>query len=186
MTICSNLFIRFLISLPVILITLYFIPFLGVCLCILKLFIDYSRNKKIMAVCFIVLGIFIFVPRIIYLIPNLKSTIPDLELFLNHDIYLNGLVPYGKRLIILGVIFYVVSYIISYISIKSYSALNKYMAKQINRDNEIRKENDLVMQEKREKAKNTKVIKCPYCGADNTLTSTTGVCAFCRKNLNNK
>ena len=33
----------------------------------------------------------------------------------------------------------------------------------------IRKENDLIMQEKRERAQNTHVVYCPYCGSEFVL-----------------
>ena len=37
------------------------------------------------------------------------------------------------------------------------------------------------MKEKREIAKNTHVIHCPYCGADNLFTEQIGTCKFCRR-----
>ncbi len=48
------------------------------------------------------------------------------------------------------------------------------------------KENDLKMQEKREKAKNTHVVHCPYCGSDNMLTEQTETCKFCRRKIEYK
>ena len=44
----------------------------------------------------------------------------------------------------------------------------------------------MKMQEKRERAKNTHVVYCPYCGADNMLTEKTGICKFCRRKIEYK
>ena len=43
--------------------------------------------------------------------------------------------------------------------------------------------NDLEMKEKREKAKNSRVVNCPYCGADNLIYNNVGTCKFCRKKI---
>ena len=37
--------------------------------------------------------------------------------------------------------------------------------------------------EKQEKTKNTKVVYCPYCGADNMLTEKVGTCKYCRRKI---
>ena len=42
------------------------------------------------------------------------------------------------------------------------------------------------MKEKREKAKNTHIVYCPYCGADNMLTSNVGRCKYCRRRIEYK
>lgn len=42
------------------------------------------------------------------------------------------------------------------------------------------------MKEKREKAKNTGYVKCPYCGSDNLVSEKFGICAYCRRKIENK
>ena len=44
----------------------------------------------------------------------------------------------------------------------------------------------MKMQEKREALKNTHVVHCPYCGADNMLTSNIGTCKYCRRRIEAK
>ena len=189
----NNLIIKILCNFIVILLTLYFIPFLGVCLIIFRFCIYKNKRHYSLSVCLIVTGLLLLVPKIINsLIRILKLDnveIPYLKNILDADIYVR-LVKYGKLLITIGVLSFIISIIIknlyNKLSTKLNSSIQDYIEKDVQKDYEIRKENDLIMQEKREKAKNTHVVKCPFCGSDNMLTEQTGVCKFCRKSLEYK
>lgn len=187
----NNLFIKILCSIPVILVLLYFIPFLGVCLILFRAFV--YRNEKFKTyILLLVCGLLILIPKLIDLIMNMLKDnikIPYLDTIITSDIY-PELLNYSKRLIIISVVFIILSYIFNSIfntlSSKLSSGIMNYMEKDLQKDYEIRKENDLVMQEKREKAKNTHVVHCPYCGSDNLLTEQTGTCKFCRRKIEYK
>ena len=110
-------------------------------------------------------------------------------MILNNSIY-TKLLSFSRLLMILGIVFIILSYILKNIFTKINNKfgmyLNSYMQQDLQKEAQIRKENDLVMQEKRERAKNTHVIHCPYCGSDNMLTEQTGTCKFCRRKIEYK
>ena len=188
----NNLFIKLLCSIPVILVVLYFIPFLGVCLILFRAYIYRNKNIKTY-VLLLVCGLLILIPKlidsIIKMLNNNNIKIPYLNSIITSNIY-TKLLNYSKFLIIIGVVFIILSYIFNNvfnkISSKLNSGIKNYMEKDVRKDYEIRKENDLKMQEKREKAKNTHVVHCPYCGSDNMLTEQTGTCKFCRRKIEYK
>lgn len=188
----NNLFIKLLCSIPIILLNLYFIPFLGICLILFRLFMYKNKLYKT-PITLIIGGLLIVIPNFINSIMNLlkidTSKIPYLTNILNSDIYLK-LLSYSKSLITIGVIFFIIVVVFNTLFIRLGTKLgtevNNYIEKDLQKDYEIRKENDLKMQEKREKAKNTHVVHCPYCGSDNLLTSTTGTCKYCRRKIEYK
>lgn len=179
----TNKGLRFLCSLPVILLLLYFIPFLGVILYIVRLFV-YRNNMK-GSIFIIVLGVILLIPYGIELLSkvlnfDLKS-IPFLYDLIYFDIYNGSIIPFSKRLITIGIIFVILSLIFREVAKGLGNKLMGYIRNQENMEREVKEKNDLVMQEKREKAKNTHYVRCPYCGGDNMLTSKTGKCKFCRR-----
>ena len=188
----NNLFIKILCSVPVILVVLYFIPFLGICLLLFRRFVYQNKTIKTY-ILLLVCGMIILIPKTVDLIikklelSNIKITY--LDKIISSGIY-NNLLTYSRLLIILGVILIIASYIFkdlfNKLSIKLNSGIRNYMEQDLRKDYEIRKENDMKMQEKREKAKNTHVVYCPYCGADNMLTEKTGTCKFCRRKIEYK
>ena len=182
----NNIFIKLLCSIPVILLLLYFIPFLGVCVILFRYFIygndKYYSTPVILFLC----GILILVPQIVYTFLNTFNisyiNIPYINDIVVSEIYIK-LLDYSKFLITVGIIFFIISCIFRSVFNKLSSSAIEYMRKDLQKDYEIRKENDLKMQEKREKAKNTHVVHCPYCGSDNMFTEKTGICRFCRRNI---
>ena len=184
-----KLLIKLLTSIPIILITLFFIPFLGICLIIARLFLIKNRTKILPAIIFLILGIIINLPLLIENIIkkfHLEINVPYLREILGSDFYTNDLILFGKRLIIIGVIYILLVAIFNKLIDIIQRKIIEYFQKEEEKDIEIRKENDLKMQEKRERSKNTHVVRCPYCGSDNTLTSKVGKCAFCRKSIEYK
>lgn len=189
-----NKFLKILCSLPIILIVLYFIPFLGICLILFRYYVYRSRKKYYSTpIYLLVCGLLILIPQAINSIIkmlNINSIeIPYLNTIITSDIYVK-LISYSKLLITISIIFLILSFIFrnvfNKVSSKLNSSIKNYMEQDLKKDYEIRKENDLKMQEKREKAVNTHVVRCPYCGSDNMLTQQTGTCKFCRKNIEYK
>ena len=187
-----NTLISFLCSLPIILLLLYFIPFVGVCLILFRLFI-YKNNKQYILIYLIVIGLLLLIPDLILRVVNLFKinieAIPHLEIIittLNHE----KLVGYGKFIIIVGIILLIIYTIISTIVRKITNTGRKvlFASMMMKREQEakISKQNDMEMKVKREKAKNTHVVYCPSCGADNILSENVGTCKYCRSQLEYK
>lgn len=187
----NNLFIRFLCSIPVILVLLYFIPFLGICLILFRYYV--YRNKKIYltSIYLLISGLIVLIPKLVNFILNRLNikNISYLNTFFASKFY-KSLVPYSKLLITLGIISLILSVIFKniYDKLKSKvnNTINSYVKESAKNDAIISEKNDLLMKEKREKALNTHVVKCPYCGSNNMLVQQTGICSYCRKPLEYK
>ncbi len=181
----TNKGLNFFCSLPIVLLFLYFIPFLGVCLLLTRLIVYRGKIKS--SFILIGLGIILLVPNILESICKMigldVKSIPLLYDLVYLDIYNNEIISYAKLLLTVGIIFLILSYIAKMIFAKLGNTVRDYIQNQEKIDREVREKNDLIMQEKREKAKNTHVVHCPYCGADNMLTSKTGKCKYCRRNI---
>ncbi len=183
----NNKLIKLLCSIPIILILLYFIPFLGICLILFRFYVYRNEKQYKTSIILIVSGILLLIPKIINIIlktfklNNIK--IPYLNTILSSNVY-TKLLSYSKLLIIVGIVFIIISYIAKNIFNKVTEKLNtglkSYIQNEEKKDYEIRQKNDLIMQEKREKAKNTHVVVCPHCGSSNILTEQTGKCKHCR------
>lgn len=189
----ENKIFKILCSIPVILITLYFIPFIGVILILFRYYVyrneKYYKTPLILLIC----GLLLLIPRVVNsVIKILKFNVEDvpyLKVVLDSAIYLK-LLSYSSYLIIVSIIFLIISFIfrntISKINGIISSQIFNYGSKLQEDSYKIRKENDLIMQEKRERAQNTHVVFCPYCGSDNMLTEKTGTCKFCRRKIEYK
>lgn len=187
----DNILLKILCSIPVILVTLYFIPFLGVCLLIFRYIVYYYDKRRISTPYYLVsIGLIILIPKLVQYIFktfNLKtSIIPYFDTIINSNLYNIDFIKYSKLLIILGIIFLIITSIVSSFVDKTKSYVKSYIANQEKRNDEISRKNDLIMKEKREIAKNTSVVICPYCGADNMLTEKTGTCKYCRRKIESK
>lgn len=184
---------KVLCSLPILLITLYFIPFVGVCLILFRYFVYKSNQYYKTPMLILIFGVFLLIPKGMDLLLKLfhinSVEIPYLGSVITSDFY-SKMLGYSKLLITIGIIFLILSFIFKNAFQKLTSKVNNgiknYIEQDLQKDYEIRKENDLKMQEKREKAKNTHVVCCPYCGSDNMLTEQTGTCKFCRRTIEYK
>jgi len=190
----NNFLFKVLSSLPIILITLYFIPFLGICLILLRYFM-YDNKKRISTPMYIVVvGILVLIPKGLNLILDVAkvdiSTIPYLKDIINTELYNVNLINYSKRLICVGIIFLIISFVLKTIFEKVNSKLNSeirnYISETQKRDEEISRKNDMEIKIKQEKAKNTSYVKCPNCGSDNLLGEKFGTCKYCRRKIENK
>ena len=166
----NNAILKLICSIPVIILALCFLPVVGVLLIILRNFVyTNSRNYKT-ATSIIVLGIIILLPNVINWIVNdvFKSegvNIPYLQEIINSEIYMS-LYSNCEFIITVGIIYLIVSFAISKLTNKATNFITSYIKKQ-------------------ERAKHTKVMRCPYCGAHNIITEKTAKCSFCRKAFEN-
>lgn len=185
----NNFIAKLLSSIPIILIVIYFLPFLGFCLLIFRSLI-YSKKKISTSLILIIIGILLLVPKFLNFIFNILSfdinTIPYYNEIINSNIYNINIVNYSKSLIMIGIIYLLISMIFTTIFNRASSSIKNYIARSEEKDYEIKSKNNLVIQEKQEKAKNTTVVICPNCGADNIFTEKIGRCKYCRQAIESK
>lgn len=190
----NNLIFKLLASFPLILVALYFIPFLGICLILFRYFI-YDNKKRFSTPIFIIgVGILILIPKTLNLIFDIAKVdmtkIPYLSDILSTDLYNVNFINYSNLLITIGVIFFIISFVLNTIFSKLKSKLDSgvrnYISETQKRDAEISKENDMKIKIKQEKARNTSYVKCPNCGSDNLLAEKFGTCKYCRRKIENK
>ena len=181
----STKILKLLSSFPSIILFLYFIPFVGVCLIILRYFV-YS-NKKSIATPLIGIGLILLLPKIINEVTILLNinNIPYLGSIRDSKIY-PKILYYSELLLIVGIILLILSAILKKIVEKISSMFRNYMYAQQKVQTDIDRKNDLEIKLKQERAKTTNVIYCPHCGADNILTEKVGECKFCRRQIENK
>lgn len=186
--------IRTICSLPVILLAIYFIPFLGVLLLITRLFIYSGKKLNRTPSILITIGILAYVPKFVnYVLGLIKfdaSKIPYFNDIITSKMYTGDVIKFANRLFIYSAILIIVFYFLNKLKLKVNGLFSQgqnfarnYIENQEKRNDEISRKNDLLMKEKREIAENSKVISCPYCGAETLLTSKTGTCKYCRRSI---
>lgn len=189
----ENSILKIICSIPVILILLYFLPFVGVCLIIARYFVYRSRKSYELPIVLLIVGIFLLLPRGAELILGyLKmdlSSIPYLSNVVGSELYIK-IIKYSKFLLTLGIITLIVSYIIKSVvqkaTTKIAAALNTGVSNYMNKEAEIKEKNDLKIKEQQERAKHTHSIKCPTCGSFNLIYEDVGVCKYCRNPISAK
>lgn len=186
----NNIILKILLSIPIILIALYFIPFLGVCLIIFKLFVYGSKKSIITSVSLLIVGLLVLIPKVLSLTKINIDKILYLKDIINSDMYNINFIKYSKLLITIGIIFLVITIILKLVVTKLSNKFNGKVGEYINemqkKEMEISRENDMKIKLKQERAKNTSYVKCPYCGSDNLLGEKFGTCSFCRRKIENK
>lgn len=185
----SNRILKILCSLPVIVGIIYFIPFVGVCLIIMRYFV-YGRKKYFStSISLIIFGLLILIPTGIEKVLSLAKieniNIPYLDTIINSNIY-PDLLNYSKFLISVGIVFLIITLALRKLIDKISNYLRTFINAREQIDAENRSKNDMEMKIKQEKAKNTQVVYCPHCGADNILTESGANCKYCRRSLNLK
>ena len=186
----NNIILKILLSIPIILIALYFIPFLGVCLIIFKLFVYGSKKSIITSVSLLIVGLLVLIPKVLSITKINIDKIPYLKDIIKSDIYNINFIKYSKLLITIGIIFLVITIILKLVITKLSNKFNgkvgEYITQMQKKEIEISRENDMKIKLKQERAKNTSYVKCPYCGSDNLLGEKFGTCSFCRRKIENK
>ena len=166
----NNIILKILLSIPIILIALYFIPFLGVCLIIFKLFVYGSKKSIITSVSLLIVGLLVLIPKVLSLTKINIDKIPYLKDIINSDMYNINFIKYSKLLITIGIIFLVITIILKLVVTKLSNKFNgkvgEYITQMQKKEIEISRENDMKIKLKQERAKNTSYVKCPYCGTE--------------------
>lgn len=186
----ENKFIKLLTSIPVILVVLYFIPFLGICLLIFRYFVYREKKITITPIYIAVIGLIILIPQLVVsVLELLKIKLPYISDFVSSAFYANKLIGYSKFLITVGVIFFILSFVVKKIMMsvtnKLSNGVRNYIQKTEEKHDEIYRANDMELKVKREQAKNTNYVHCPYCGSDNLVSTKTGICKYCRRVIEN-
>lgn len=189
----NSLYIKLLYSIPVILLLLYYIPFLGICVIIYRLVTNTYRKNKRFLLLLLLIGIIIIIPNLVTEL-KMNFNIKTLEIaFINKivdtAIYVK-LLSFSKLLITVSIIFILLTALVSFIarklSLTLGSMFSNYIREETNKTYKIEQENNLKMKEKQERAKNTHVVFCSHCGADNMISGTTGKCRYCRQPIEYK
>lgn len=188
----SNILVKLLCSIPIILLFLYLIPFLGVCLVFLRICL-YDRSKKIStSFSLIIIAILFMLPKGLEGILNifkLDITFFDIQSIVQGDMYIK-MFGYSKFLFGLGIVFFLLEMIIRSFTGRavdhSKNFVRSYIEKQEKRDAEIAERNDLIIKQQQEKAKNTHSVRCLRCGSDNLIVGKVGNCKYCREMIEYK
>ena len=193
----ENKILKILCSLPIILLTLYFIKFLGIILIVVRCFV--YKDKKLLqtSIILMLLSIVLFIPNIFnYILGLFNNSIPYLKQIVESDIY-SKLMGFAKFLLILSVILIIISFVVkstvekvknvgNELNNKLQTSAKDYINEMERKEAEISKKNDLEIKLKQEAAKNTHVVYCPNCGADNIIVGNHGKCKYCRSVLKTK
>ncbi len=180
----ENKLFKLIASMPVILLTLYFIPFVGVCLTGLRYFVYRNKKQYSTPITLIVIGI-------ICLIPTMTETVLEIAK-INNIPYVNRAIEiadeldfddFSKTLLTVGILTMIAVYAIKKIANKIENNVSKYMRAQAEAEREINEKNNLKIKEKQEAAKNTHFVKCKSCGGNNVIVGDIGKCKFCRQTI---
>lgn len=187
----ENRIIRLISSIPVILVLLYFLPFVGVCLIIFRYFVYKDRKIYELPIVLLIIALILLLPRGAELILNTikqpLSLIPFLSNIVTSDIYAK-IIKYSKFLFTIGIITMIVSYLVRTLYYKATTKLssalrtgfNDTVNTYIEKESEIKEKNDLKIREQQERAKNTRAVKCPTCGHKTFVSDNATRCPFCR------
>ena len=189
-----NKLIKFLSSIPLILIMLYFIPFLGICLILLRYFVSDTKKRTTTPIIIAVVGLLILIPKGVELILDILkidvNSIPYFGDIVTSKIYQKDLLDFSKYLITVGIIFLIISYVtksvFDKVSNKLSGAFKGYVNETAKQQAEISRQNDLKIKEKQAAARTTSYVKCPKCGSDNIISDKFSRCKYCRSALENK
>ena len=174
----TNIIISILSSIPIILISLYIFPFLGICLIIMRLCYK-IHERYTLPISLISFGILLLIPKFLELI-NVNFSL--LDKILNLSIY-PKLINISKLIICIGVILLIIILIFRNIINKIIEMFKFYIINHENINREISEKNDLKIKEKQEEAKTNRYVKCPHCGADNIISGNISKCKYCRRSI---
>lgn len=180
----NNSLIKVLISLPVILMVAYLVPALGFVLVIARYIIKQDR-RLIISLGLIIASAVLYVPKILLNINHQAlAWLKDVDCF-KTDFYGQHVLGYAKNLLIIAIISALVMTIALVIKSRLTRQIGQYFDKLNQRDYQIARDNNLKIQEKQQRAKQTAYVQCPNCGSDNLVSETQAVCKFCRTPLIN-
>ena len=180
---------KIICSLPVLLVTLYFVPPLGVVLTIARLFIYGSYRYYRVPAVILVVALLCLAPRGYELLQqNFGESIPAFQPFIDfraHPLFAK-LTDFGRWTAIFSVIMIIASLALAKVANLASQALRMArMASSANRTNAGSARKTPVMQKDGREAdpsdqSTPHVVKCDNCGKANHIIGTVGTCKACR------
>ncbi len=175
----KNTITNILLSIPVILIVLYFIPFLGVIMIFARNIILKGKTSTT-SIIMIITALLIYIPKLINIInKDIVKTIIENE-------YYTKLINYSNFILITGIIIYLLNIIIEKLINNSKSKLNQILNDYTNKTVSANQKNDYIIKEKQLKAKKTNTVTCKKCGATTIASKAFIKCKYCRTPIENK
>lgn len=187
-----NSFTKLLLSIPVILLILYFLPVLGVIMLIARYFVYGSKHYYRAPIVLLIVSLILLIPHGLELAManfGIELAIPYFKEFIGLGIY-PKIIEYAERIFIIGVVTLVVSAIIKTVGEKIAAKLSGKLSGTLSnyfnqKEQTKREEIKLRTVEAEERIENSKksvphVVKCPNCGKVNSITGTSGKCNSCR------
>ena len=176
---------KLICSLPVILVTLYFVPPIGIILTIARLFIYGSYRYYRVPAAIIVVALLCLVPRAYELLQqNFGVNIPFLQFLVDfrlHPLY-QKLTDFGRWVAIFSLIMFVVSLILGKVATAVSGALRMARMASSERSTNTNKPGLTHDNPAKHQTDQTTphVVKCPDCGKANHIIGTVGTCKSCR------
>lgn len=179
----SNKIINILLSLPVILIFLYFMAPLGIILLIIRQFTHKEKSYVKTSIALTTIAILIQMPKIVFELSKLiKFNSYNIDEIVKLDVYLK-LTNYSEMLVYIAVILLIAGFITKKLVDRAANFAKTYIMEKEKMAREVSIKNDMEIKIKQEKAKNSHTVICPYCGADNIITGKSGICKYCRRQI---
>ena len=175
--IMDNAFFKLITCLPVTLIVLYFYPFIGVLLILLRCYVYRNLGNFNTATNLLSVGLIVLIPKFMGIAIK-KFNLPKVAILnklLDHQIYIN-IASYGTFLIILSLVAFVIPFIVNIVlsKIKEDKA-NKEKMQQIAQQPQVEE----IKEEPQEQTAGTYVVHCPQCGTNTIFTTKSGTCPSC-------
>lgn len=180
---------RLICSLPVLLVTLYFVPPLGVILTIARLFIYGSYRYYRVPAAILIVALLCLAPRGYELLQqNFGDQAPVFQPLIDfraHPLY-PKLTDFGRWTAIFSIIMLIASQVLSKVANLASQAIRMAsMAKSEANSNQPKNVSSRVMQKDNASTdpadqETPHVVKCPNCGKANHIIGTVGKCKSCR------
>ena len=175
-----------ILSIPVILVTLYYSRTIGVLLIIARSFYKNRIRAFWLGIVMMIVGTICMLPRILISvtehIPTFMSPLFSWLRIVN-DGYYPKIFDYGYFLLIAGIIYLVIEIIFSKAFNYGTGLLMEFIKKESEETARISMKNDMKMKEKQLKSNNTKTVICPTCGASNIVSLDDKKCKYCIRQL---
>ena len=179
---------KIICSLPVLLVTLYFVPPIGILLTISRLFIYGSYRYYRVPAAILIVALLCLAPRGYELLQqNFGEQVPVFQPFIDfraHPLY-QKLTDFGRWTAIFSLIMLIVSQLLGKVANMASQALR--MARMANSKNETTQANSKTRTMQKDNRstdpsdqETPHVVKCPNCGKPNHIIGTVGTCKACR------
>ncbi len=176
---------KLICSIPVLLVTLYFVPPLGVILTIARLFIYGTYNYYRVPMALLICALLFLAPRAYELLQQNIDGIPVFQPFIDfrgHALY-PKFTDFGRFVSIFSIIMIIATFALKKV-INAFSQAIR-LAQVASREQKPSNNQTKIMQKEGAKTdpsdqSTPHVVKCPSCGKVNSITGTVGKCKSCR------